>query len=53
MKVLELVKDATEYKVGEKTSYEIGRFRITNEKAGSEDKDIIVKSLKLKNASED
>jgi hypothetical protein len=42
--------DAT-YKVGEKTSYEIGRFELQNKKSGSEDKDIIVKSLKLKNAS--
>jgi len=39
------------YKVGEKTSYEIGRFELQNKKSGSEDKDIIVKSLKLKNAS--
>ena len=41
---------AAAYKVGEKTSYEIGRFELQNSKSGSEDKDIIVKSLKLKNA---
>ena len=39
----------TSYKVGEKTSYEIGRFQITNENSSSEDKDVVLKSLKLKN----
>jgi len=41
---------AASYKVGEKTSYEIGRFELTNNKNGAEDKAIVVKSLKLKNA---
>ena len=40
-----------EYKVGEQKSFEIGRFELNNEKGGNEDKSIIVKSLKLKNAS--
>ncbi|MBQ9553953.1 hypothetical protein IJU97_03195 [bacterium] len=38
------------YKVGEKTSYEIGRFELSNNKNGAEDKTIVLKSLKLKNA---
>jgi len=41
--------NGTEYKLGEKTSYEIGRFEIQNDVKGGEDKDVIVKSLKLKN----
>ena len=39
----------TTYKLGEKNSYEIGRFAISNETKGTEDKDIVLKSLKLKN----
>ena len=40
------------YKVGEKKSYEIWVFELNNDKwNGSEDKSIVVKSLKLKNAS--
>ena len=40
---------AASYKVGEKTSYEIGAFQIANENSASEDKAIVVKSLKLRN----
>jgi hypothetical protein len=36
------------YKLGEKTEYEIGKFDISNTVKG-EDKDVVVKSLKLKN----
>ena len=43
--------DTVEYKVGDTTSYEIGKFQITNSRPQgvSEDRDIIVKSIKLKN----
>ncbi len=41
--------NAVTYKVGEKTTYEIGRFQISNDTKGTEDKDVVLKSLKLKN----
>jgi len=38
------------YKVGDSNTYEIGRFQITNDKgSSSEDRTIVIKSLKLKN----
>ena len=44
---------ATEYKVGDTKAFEIGKFKLTNDRKGSsEDKNIIVKSLKLKNAKD-
>ena len=39
----------TSYKLGEKNSYEIGKFQISNENAASEDKDVEIKAIKLKN----
>ena len=41
----------TEYKVGESKSFEIWRFQLTTKKGGAEDRDVIVKSIKLRNAS--
>ena len=43
--------DKVEYKVGDSTSFEIGKFSITNNRPTgvSEDRDVVVKSLKLKN----
>ena len=40
---------ATSYKLGEKTEYEIGKFQISNQNTASEDKDVVLKALKLKN----
>ncbi len=37
------------YKLGEKKDYEFGRFTLTNETASTEDKDVVLKSLKLRN----
>ena len=44
--------NVVEYKVGDTSSFEIGKFQITNNRPTgvSEDRDIIVKSIKLKNA---
>lgn len=38
------------YKLGERNEYEIGRFEVQNTVKSSEDKDILLKSLKLRNA---
>ena len=40
---------ATSYKLGEKTEYEIGKFQISNQNTASEDKDVVLKAIKLKN----
>ena len=44
--------NVVEYKVGDTNSFEIGKFQITNNRPSgvSEDRDMIVKSIKLKNA---
>ena len=41
--------NAVEYKVGESKTFEIGKFKLTNDRKWAEDKDVVVKSLKLKN----
>ncbi len=41
---------AASYKIGEKKTYEIGKFQLSNENSSSEDKDIVIKSLKLRNS---